>query len=217
MQDSLFSPILADDQDAPRQEIIELDQGRLEFHTRVLPEAQADALFLTLQAHLAWRQDEIRIQGRTLPVPRLQAWYGDPGTRYGYSGIQLDPLPWTPELDLIRARLQELCQASFNQASFNSVLCNLYRHGQDSVSWHADDEPELGINPLIASFSLGATRRFQLKPKRGRGQTLSLDLPHNSLLVMSGALQHHWIHQVPKTRQDVGPRINLTFRRVRHG
>ena len=205
MQTSLFSAA------APQSQSIPVEQGQLELFTGLFPPQEADALFQQLTDNLQWRQEHIRIQGRILPIPRLQAWYGDPGTGYGYSGIRLEPLAWTPELTRIRERLQEL-----TGQNFNSVLCNLYRNGQDSVSWHADNEEELGTNPVIASVSLGATRRFQLKPRRGKGDTLSLELPHNSLLLMAGALQHHWIHQVPKTRRPVGPRINLTFRQIRH-
>lgn len=206
MQISLFSD------NAPHRQTFSLDQGQLDLLTGIFSPGEAEHLFLRLQESLQWSQAQIRIQGRVLPIPRLQAWYGDPGTGYGYSGIRLEPLPWTPELQQIRERLAELCRIDFN-----SVLCNLYRNGQDSVSWHADNEAELGINPVIASVSLGATRRFQLKPRRGAGDTLNLDLPHNSLLIMGGVLQHHWIHQVPKTRQPVGPRINLTFRRIHTG
>jgi len=206
MQSSLFSDAI------PHSQSIEVEQGQLELVTNLFPSPEAERLFQQLMDNLQWRQEYIRIQGKVLPIPRLQAWYGDPGTGYGYSGIKLEPLPWTPELIQIRERLQEL-----TARNFNSVLCNLYRNGQDSVAWHADNEAELGTNPVIASVSLGATRRFQLKPRRGRGETLTLDLPHNSLLVMAGALQHHWIHQVPKTRRPVGPRINLTFRQIHPG
>lgn len=206
MQTSLFSD------STPQSQTIAVEHGQLELVTGLFSPAEADSLFQQLTLSLQWRQEQIRIQGRVLPIPRLQAWYGDPGTGYGYSGIRLEPLPWPPELTRIRQRLEEL-----TGQNFNSVLCNLYCHGQDSVSWHADNEEELGTNPIIASVSLGATRRFQLKPRRGGGDTLSLELPHNSLLIMAGALQHHWIHQVPKTRRPVGPRINLTFRQIRRG
>lgn len=97
---------------------------------------------------------------------------------------------------------------------FNSVLLNLYRDGRDSVSWHADNEPGLGRNPVIASLSLGATRRFQLKHRRSK-ERVRVDLTHGSCLVMAGATQHHWLHQIPKTARPVGPRINLTFRTMR--
>ena len=194
-------------------EVIEVDHGRLDLYHQFLPPQAADRLFQHLQASLQWQQARIRMHGKEIPIPRLQAWYGDRDTAYGYSGIALDPLPWVSELQWLREQLNERFAEAFH-THFNSALCNLYRHGQDSVSWHADSESALGTNPVIASVSLGAVRRFQLKPRRGRREALSLDLPHNSVLIMSGALQHHWIHQVPKTRQTVGPRINLTFRRI---
>ena len=170
-----------------------------------IAKAQADDLFRRLREEVAWRQDQATVMGRTRPIPRLQAWYGEGG--YVYSGIRLSPLPWTEPLLWLKARAEEL-----SGAAFNSVLVNLYRDGRDSVSWHADHEPGLGRNPVIASISLGAVRRFQLRHRRRQEARLSLDLPHGSLLVMAGATQHHWLHQVPKTGRVVGPRINLTFR-----
>ncbi|ABC31898.1 Alkylated DNA repair protein [Hahella chejuensis KCTC 2396] len=172
--------------------------------------ADADAAFVLedLTQHLDWRQDSLRIQGRTIPIPRLQAWYGEPHCHYAYSGLRLNPTPFSPLLQQLRHIASEHAAAKFNCA-----LCNLYRNGQDSVSWHADDEPELGPAPIIASFSFGATRTFQIKPKRG-GQTLAIELLHNSLLIMSGDMQRHWRHQLPKTKAPVGPRVNLTYRYI---
>lgn len=174
---------------------------------RAVPKGEADRLFEALLSDVPWRQDQATVMGRRVLIPRLQAWFGESG--YIYSGIRLEPLPWTPDL-LILKRIAEGIAGS----GFNSVLVNLYRHGQDSVSWHADDEPGLGRNPTIASLSLGATRRFQLK-HRTTGARVDMELAHGSCLVMAGATQHHWLHQLPKTRRPVGPRINLTFRRMR--
>jgi alkylated DNA repair dioxygenase AlkB len=115
-------------------------------------------------------------------------------------------MPWNGPLLEIKA-VAEACAS----VPFNSVLLNLYRDGRDSVSWHADNEPGLGRNPVIASISLGALRRFQMK-HRSSSRRLALELPHGSCLVMAGSTQHHWLHQVPKTARPVGPRINLTFR-----
>jgi len=140
-------------------------------------------------------------------IPRLTAWHGEKG--YVYSGIRLEPAPWNEPLLELEAIAEELAWAPFN-----SVLLNLYRDGRDSVSWHADNEPGLGYNPVIASVSLGAQRRFQLRHRRS-GARVSLDLPHGSCLIMAGATQHHWLHQLPKTARPVGPRINLTFRHMR--
>jgi alkylated DNA repair dioxygenase AlkB len=141
--------------------------------------------------------------------PRLSAWYGDPGAIYSYSGLRLEPLPWTPVLLEIRQVVTDLAETPFN-----SVLLNLYRDGQDSMGWHSDAEPELGRNPVIASVSLGAVRRFVLRHKKRKEQHIALELESGSVLVMGGALQHYWRHALPKIRQAVGPRINLTFRLI---
>jgi alkylated DNA repair dioxygenase AlkB len=118
-------------------------------------------------------------------------------------------LPWTQPLARIRDRAGELCGARFN-----AVLLNLYRDGQDGMGWHADDEAELGHDPVIASVSFGATRRFCLRHRQRRNLKLDVLLPHGSLLCMSGPTQRHWLHALPKTRAVVGERINLTFRLV---
>jgi alkylated DNA repair dioxygenase AlkB len=178
--------------------------GLVWLHEAALVAADADRLFEALLATTSWRQEIATVMGRRMPIPRLTAWHGEAG--YVYSGIRMMPLPWNPPLLEIKA----VAEACAGQA-FNSVLLNLYRDGRDSVSWHADNEPGLGRDPVIASISLGATRRFQMK-RRGSSHRLALDLPHGSCLVMAGATQHHWLHQVPKTARPVGPRINLTFR-----
>jgi alkylated DNA repair dioxygenase AlkB len=169
-----------------------------------LGEADASRLFEELMALTTWRQEIARVMGRHLPIPRLTAWHGAAG--YVYSGIEMTPAPWNAAL----LELKAVAEACADHA-FNSVLLNLYRDGRDSVSWHADNEPGLGRDPVIASVSLGAARRFQMKHRR-REARIALDLPPGSCLVMAGATQHHWLHQVPKTSRPVGPRINLTFR-----
>ena len=168
--------------------------------------AAADRLLEALRDGIAWRQEVATLMGRRVPIPRLTAWHGAAG--YVYSGIRMTPAAWTPPLLELKALAEGLAGQSFN-----SVLLNLYRDGRDSVSWHADNEPGLGRNPVIASLSLGAVRRFQLKHRR-LPERLGLDLPHGSCLIMAGATQHHWLHQLPKTKAPVGPRINLTFRRM---
>lgn len=173
---------------------------------------EADRLLERLWSTLPWRQQNIFLFGRQVPQPRLTAWIGDPQTSYRYSGLSLEPAPWTTDLDGLRTRLSRALGQPFN-----SVLANAYRDGRDSMGWHADDEPELGMEPVIASVSLGATRRFRLRHVvRGRasGETTGFDLRHGSLLVMSGTSQADYRHAVPKTARPTGLRINLTFRYV---
>jgi alkylated DNA repair dioxygenase AlkB len=172
-----------------------------------LGEADAWRLFEQLMSLTPWRQEVATLMGRRVPIPRLTAWHGAAG--YVYSGIEMTPAPWNAPL----LELKAVAEACAGQA-FNSVLLNLYRQGRDSVSWHADNEPGLGRDPVIASISLGATRRFQMKHRR-REARIALDLASGSCLVMAGPTQHHWLHQVPKTNRPVGPRINLTFRAMR--
>ena len=172
--------------------------------------AEADALLTLLRARIDWQQEDIVIFGESRRVPRLVAWHGDPGTAYTYSGTAHEPLPWTPELQRIRQRVEEL-----TAQCFNSVLLNLYRDGNDGMGWHADDEPELGREPVIASVSFGATRRFKLRHRRSRMAASTLELAHGDLLLMAGQTQHAYVHAVPKTARPVGTRVNLTFRWVR--
>lgn len=167
---------------------------------------EAGRLETALLSSVPWAETKIVLFGKRVLVPRLTAWYGDEGASYVYSGVRNLPLPWIGDLD----RLRDLVS---NEAGtrFNSVLLNRYRSGTDSVSWHSDDEPELGPTPTIASLSLGATRRFRLRNKQTR-ETHGLDLESGSLLLMDGESQRLWEHCVPKTKHQVGERINLTFR-----
>lgn len=167
-----------------------------------------DRWFETLWATLDWREQSITLFGRQVLQPRLMDWYADPGVRYRYSGLSLDPKPWPGALEALRGRLDDELDRAFN-----SVLCNAYRDGRDSMGWHADDEAELGSNPVIASVNLGAERRFRIRPRHG-GPSVGINLKGGSLLVMSGRSQVDFRHAVPKTRRPVGPRINLTFREV---
>jgi alkylated DNA repair dioxygenase AlkB len=171
--------------------------------------AEADALLAALRLQIDWRQEDILIFGERKRVPRLVAWHGEPGTAYTYSGTVHEPLPWTSELQQVRQRAEEL-----TGHRYNSVLLNLYRDGRDGMGWHADNEPELGPEPAIASLSLGATRRFKLRHRRVRATAVTLDLAHGDLLLMAGRTQQAWVHAVPKTARPVAERINLTFRQV---
>lgn len=191
---------------------LDLPDGDAVFHPSFFPPADADRLFRELRDTTGWSQQAITFYGKAIDVPRLTAWHADPGVGYTYSGITNPPLPWTPALLEVK-RLVEPAAG----VAFNGGLCNLYRTGRDSVAWHSDDEPEFGPEPVIASVSFGAVRAFQFRHKKQKELKAGVELTPGSLLVMRGATQHHWLHQVPKTTREVGERINLTFRRVRPG
>ena len=182
--------------------------GEVYWIREFLPPAEAAQCLDALQRDLAWQEEWIVIAGRPVRVPRLVCWYGDEGAVYRYSGVDHAPLRWTTLLLGLKQRIEV-----FSGARFNSVLCNCYRGGTDSMGWHADKEKELGPNPVIASLSLGATRRFLLRHDKTR-ETVCLDLDSGSLLLMQGSLQHHWRHCVPKDPHCTASRINLTFRRI---
>jgi alkylated DNA repair dioxygenase AlkB len=170
---------------------------------------EALRLFDELRRNIDWQHEEVVIFGQRRRVPRLVAWHGDPGTSYTYSGTLHEPRPWIPALDSVRTRIDGL-----TGCTFNSVLLNLYRDGRDGMGWHADDEPELGRDPVIASVSLGAERRFCLRHCIRRESRLDILLCDGSLLLMAGATQHHWVHALPKTTAAAGARINLTLRNI---
>lgn len=176
----------------------------------------ADHYFERLLADVAWEQHQIRVFGRRVATPRLSAWYGDPGARYGYSGVALEPLPWLPAISELKSLAESQGHGDHGSSTYNSVLLNLYRDGSDSMGWHSDDEPELGDRPVIGSLSLGAERRFLLK-RRGRADVdrVELTLSHGSLLIMYGDTQRNWKHSLPKSSGVREPRINLTFRLIR--
>ncbi len=169
----------------------------------------ADRLLGQLDETTVWRQDTFKMYGKEMPIPRLTAWYGDLGRTYTYSRIEMEAETWTPPLLEIKTRIEAEAEIEFN-----SVLLNLYRDGRDGVAWHSDDEPELGESPVIASVSLGATRKFQFREKSDPANRREFELSHGSLLLMRGATQRLWQHQVPKTAKPVDPRVNLTFRRI---
>lgn len=197
--------------DATGRRFLTLDvpEAEVVFCPDFFPEADANRLLDELIATTEWRQDSMKMFGELKPLPRLTAWYGDPGARYVYSGIVNEPLPWTAALAEVKDAVE-----SAAGVPFNGVLLNRYRTGRDSMGWHADDEMEFGENPVIVSVSFGGTRNFQLKHKRRKELKASVELTHGSLLIMSGATQANWLHQVPKTAKPVGERLNLTFRRL---
>jgi alkylated DNA repair dioxygenase AlkB len=177
---------------------------------RFFSPSESDIFLQRLLTEIEWKQKSIKLFGREIPEPRLTAWYGDEDALYTYSGITNQPLPWNSLLLTIKHRCEEVCGVEFN-----SVLLNYYRDGSDSMVWHQDNEPELGAEPIIASVSFGATRRFQFRhKKRNELPTISVDLSHGNLLIMKGKTQQFWKHQLPKTSKAIGTRINLTFRTI---
>jgi alkylated DNA repair dioxygenase AlkB len=165
-------------------------------------------MFRTFREELAFGEEHLMIAGQAVLAPRLVAWYGDPTAAYQYSGNLHQPLPWTFALLNLKERIEHHCGGKFN-----SVLCNLYRNGRDSMGWHSDDEKELGSKPLIASISLGDERIFEIRHKK-TGSSIKLKLRNGSLLMMGGMLQKDWRHRLPKTPESDKERINLTFRMV---
>lgn len=187
---------------------IPIRDGELRLYPRLFSPEERETFFAKLTKHIKWQQEEIKLYGRQIPLPRLTAWFGDEGKTYMYSGITVEPKPWTSLLLKIKDRIEKV-----SDVTFNSVLLNYYRNERDSVSWHSDDEPELGKNPIIGSVSFGDARTFQLKHKTNkRIKIQSIDLPDGSYLEMAGSTQHYWLHQIPKRTRKIGPRINLTFR-----
>lgn len=179
------------------------------YYPHFFPIPEADHYYAQLMEKVDWVQNKIKMYGKENWVPRMEAWYGDKGMNYTYSGITQEPKPWIEELLEIKATIEPVAGIVFN-----SVLINFYRDGQDRVGWHSDDEKELGEAPIIGSVSLGAKRKFKLRHKNfaENGQQFALDLDHGSLLLMKGETQKYWKHEVPRTALPVRGRINLTYR-----
>ena len=171
---------------------------------------EANSIFELLINEIPWQQDTIRVFGKNYPQPRLTALFGDQDKSYSYSNIKMQAHNWTPLLEKIKTQIEKR-----TNSRFNIVLLNYYRNGQDSNGWHADNEKELGANPVIASLSFGAMRTFQLKHNLDKSLKKSIILKHGSSLLMRGTTQHFWKHQIPKTAKPTDARINLTFRFVK--
>ena len=185
-----------------------MPDGEVAIYRNFFNKVESDQIFQALLSKIKWRQDKMKLYGKEFELPRLTAWYGDDGKSYTFSRIPMNPDAWTHTLLSVKSRIEEV-----TQAKFNSVLLNLYRSGKDGVSWHSDDEPELGKNPIIASVSFGETRRFQLRHKLDKSlDKVEITLTHGSLLIMKGSTQHFWQHQIPKSAKSLRERINLTFR-----
>ncbi len=193
--------------ETPEIQRIDLPDSDICYIPGFLEAARASSYFEKLRKETPWRQDDIRVFGKVYPQPRLTALYADNNKPYRYSNLTMIPIPFTPLLQDIKEKAEAFCTTRFT-----TCLMNLYRDGRDSNGWHADDEKELGENPVIASVSLGQSRFFHLKHKDNKSLKYKLELDHGSLLLMQGPTQHHWLHQIPKTSRPIKERINLTFR-----
>lgn len=193
----------------PNPEIIALDDANCWLLDAFIPAKESYTYLQTLIEQLPWREDKIQLFGRQVSIPRLQTFMADEGISYTYSGLQLQALPWHPLVMSLKDDLLDL-----TGVKFNAVLLNLYRDGQDSMGWHQDNEPELGDDPIVASISLGAERRFLFRNKHNQQKKVELKLNNGSLLWMGSGVQKVWQHSVPKTKRCQSPRINLTFRYI---
>ncbi len=189
--------------------VLNLPDAEIIYYPHFYDKKEADVIFDQLASDIPWQHDEIKVYGKIHLQPRLTALFGNEGKSYSYSNIKMQPHPWTLFLQKIKSRIE-----SVSETNFTTVLLNKYRDGKDGNGWHADNEKELGLNPIIASVSFGAERVFQLKHNSITGQKQNILLEHGSLLLMKGTTQHFWKHQIPKTAKLVGSRINLTFRLI---
>jgi alkylated DNA repair dioxygenase AlkB len=187
-------------------------ENLLDFEASLFNRADSSRLFQQLKNDIEWKQETLFLYGKKILTPRLTAWYGDEGIAYRYSGVTFIALPWTDTLLEIKDKAE-----TFSGSRFNSVLLNLYRDGNDSMSWHSDDEKELGLRPVIASVNFGQERRFDFRKKGNPSEKHAIVLTDGSILVMKGDTQHKWQHQVAKSMKAKETRINLTFRLVNHG
>jgi len=184
-----------------------INNGHLQYFPNFINTARAYEYFRTLQG-LNWQQAQVRYYRKMVPIPRLQAWYGDQLCDYQYSGISLTAQPWSPLLLTLKQAVE-----AHSAVPFNSVLANYYRDQHDCVAWHSDDEPELGVDPVIASLSFGGERAFKMKHKL-TGETMNIVLKAGDLLLMSGSTQTYWLHTIARTKTVKAARINLTFRKI---
>ncbi|WP_298394981.1 alpha-ketoglutarate-dependent dioxygenase AlkB [Flavobacterium sp.] len=188
----------------------DLPNAIIEYYPNFFDAEKSKTLFEKLLNEIPWQQDDIKVFGKIHPQPRLTALFGNEGKSYAYSNIVMQPHQWNPLLMFIKNEIEEVVQENFT-----TVLLNLYRNGKDSNGWHADNEKELGRNPIIASVSFGSERSFHLQHNTIADAKLKITLEHGSLLVMKGETQHFWKHQIPKTAKTIDPRINLTFRIIK--
>lgn len=199
-----MSDLFGVDSYLPERNLLPID-GEVYYFGPVL-KAESDEHFSQLLTDIPWQHDTVKLFGKTITTARKYAWYGDKPYKYHYSGSQRIALPWIDTLKSIKQHVSEL-----SGYQFNACLLNLYPSGNEGMSWHTDNEIELVKGAAIASVSFGAQRRFDFKHKK-TNQKVQLELDHGSLLIMSGVTQQHWLHQLPKSKKIIKPRINLTFR-----
>ena len=190
--------------------IFDLQDADLEYYPNFFDINKSNELFQKLKTEVPWQHDDIKVYGKIYAQPRLTALYGNEGKPYGYSNIVMQPHNWSPLIMYIKNEIENVCPENFT-----TVLLNNYRDGRDSNGWHADNEKELGRNPIIASVSFGSERVFQMKHNSIKELKQNIILEHGSLLIMKGTTQHFWKHQIPKTAKPISERINLTFRIIR--
>ena len=186
------------------------DNFHIKIYDSFLPLEDSDVFFQKLSININWRREQIFVWGKKRTTKRRVAWYADKGKKYSYSGLTLEPETWDEDLIQIKQQIQNI-----THQVFNSVLLNEYPDGRVGMGWHSDDEKELGINPIIASVSLGAERDFLFRHKKDKSiEPVKILLKHGSLLLMMGSTQHHWHHSLPIRRKVKDRRINLTFRNI---
>jgi len=189
---------------------LKLKDADIRYYPNFFNEEESNFYFSQLLHNTKWQQDNITVFGKTYKQPRLTALYASNKNPYSYSNITMHPHVFTKDLLEIKSKIETVIDKNFT-----SCLLNLYRNGQDSNGWHADNEKELGKNPVIASVSFGANRMFHLKHRINCDLKHKLVLEHGSLLIMKGTTQHFWLHQIPKTKKKVEARINLTYRIIK--
>ena len=192
------------------KQFFNLPNAELIYVPNFFTKEKADNYFKIINSETNWQHDDITVFGKTYKQPRLTALFGESNQTYSYSNITMYPNPFTSTLNDIKQKVE-----GFSNHHFNTLLINLYRNGNDSNGWHADNEKELGQNPIIASVSFGAERYFHLKHRNDKSLKQKLLLQHGSLLLMQGKTQHYWLHQIAKTKKEIGQRINLTFRIIK--
>ena len=182
--------------------------GEVYYYQNCFSPDLSDLCFVELYEGIDWKHDSIRLFGKTIETKRRVAWYGDVDLKYTYSGTTKVALPWNSALQSIREKVEKTVGYTFN-----ACLLNLYTGGEEGMSWHSDNEKELGDQPVIASVSFGAKRKFVFKHKQTKVKQ-DIELSHGSLLLMKGATQKYWLHSLPTTKKHIPPRINLTFRTI---